>query len=111
MQPPVYHTVRVRFRIFARSEGDLSCHLNTLRVNDYEPLPPLNPCANCVSYPPVLHQIKLCAELQSTQGYLGRHSRWPSIQGRARPGIGSKATSCPKNLSPRSLTIFLTNEN
>jgi hypothetical protein len=37
-------------------------------VNGHEPLSALNPCANCVSYSPKLHQINHCAELQSTQG-------------------------------------------
>ena len=41
-------------------------------MNDDEPSPPLNSRADCVSYPPVLHQIELCAKLEFTQG--GRRS-------------------------------------
>jgi hypothetical protein len=62
--------VRVEFCIFALSENDgFSFHLDIIRVNGREPLPTLNAYADCVSNTPVLHQIELCAELQSTQGY------------------------------------------
>jgi hypothetical protein len=42
-------------------------NLNNLGVNDHEPLPALNPRPDRVSYSPVLHQIKPCAELEYAQ--------------------------------------------
>jgi len=56
----------------------LTIHLDTFGVNDHEPLPALNPYADRVSYSPVFHQIKLCAELEYTQGQGGerRRSLW-----------------------------------
>ena len=53
-------------------------HLVAGGVNANAILPPLNPCADRVSYSPVFHQIKLCAELKYTQGRGGerRRSLW-----------------------------------
>jgi hypothetical protein len=41
-------------------------------VNGSAILRPLNPDADCVSYAPVLHQIKLRAKLEYTQGVARR---------------------------------------
>jgi len=60
--------------MFARSGDDFSCHLDTLRVNDREPLPTLNPCADCVSYSPVLHQIKFAPNCNPHKAQLGGRS-------------------------------------
>jgi hypothetical protein len=51
--------VRVSLCIFTRTENFVCCQLDTLRVNGDAILPPLNACADRVSYSPVLHQIKL----------------------------------------------------
>jgi hypothetical protein len=45
-------------------------------MNDQAILPPLNPCVDCVSYAPVLHEIELCANLEFTQGRGRRQNYW-----------------------------------
>jgi hypothetical protein len=58
-QPTFYHLSRVILRIFARCKNLIRRHLAIVRVNSHAILPPLNPRADCVSYPPILHQINL----------------------------------------------------
>ena len=54
----VYRLMRANFCIAARSTNLVCCHFDTLGVNDDKPMSTLNFCPDCVSYPPVLHQIK-----------------------------------------------------
>jgi hypothetical protein len=94
LQPPVYHAVRERFCIFALSENHLvSFHLDTIGVNDHEPLPALNACADCVSYSPILHQIKLCAKLEYAQGWSAdrQQNYWSEMK---RDGLRQTSQSC-----------------
>src|SRR6516162_9070033 len=61
---------RVSRSIFAREENLICEHLVVVRVNDNAISPPLNPCADCVSYPPILHQTNLA----QTEIYARRRS-------------------------------------
>jgi hypothetical protein len=45
-------------------------------VNDHAILPPLNPGADCVSYPPVLHQINIAVNWNTRKA--GGSDQWPS---------------------------------
>jgi hypothetical protein len=50
--------VRVSFCIFALCKNNLCWQFDLAGMNGHAILPPLNSRADCVSYSPVLHQIK-----------------------------------------------------
>jgi len=76
-EPPIYHKPRVSLSIFAREENLIFYwHLHLIRVNDHAILPPLNPGADCVSYPPVLHQINIAVNWNTRKA--GGSDQWPS---------------------------------
>ena len=58
-QPIVYQGARLQFCLPARSDDDPSLHLDAHRMNGDGPLLSLDPSADRVSYPPVLHTVNL----------------------------------------------------